>query len=270
MKKHFLKIFILLIISVLSDLKAQNYAGHFTNREGKIDIFIKNKEGSYEVDFTKDGAFRTASARETDGILQGFFVEQDSIPYSLNYQDGKIFFTSGAYHVVLSKITHEERQIPVAYDAPIRKKMLEIPYPSGKRVFNTSGDFSFNLPDESWDFVENEGLITLQKEDLKGFVKIIPHEIASIEDARNSFIISDLYPGKFELASTEMKYGKQGVFRTYTGFDTDNRKVEFHLLTLVALEGKGIHIISGAHHNDYKPNYEIWNKMIANSFEFTK
>ena len=148
--------------------------------------------------------------------------------------------------------------------------MPGIPYPTGKRVFNSTSDFSFNLPDENWDFIENESVITLQKEEQKGFVKIISHDIQTLQEARNQFKISDLYPGRFDISSAVIQYGKRGFFRTYSGFDTDNRKVEFNLLTLVALSGKGVHIISGAHHNDYKPDYEIWCKMVANSFEFTK
>lgn len=267
----FLQIFILFIISnLVSGQQRQNYAGHFIDRNGKLDLVIKDNGTDFEIDCTKDGVFGNGQAVQTDGILQGFFTTPDTVFFSILYQEAKFLFSSGAYHVTLSKADNLEFEAPNAYDYPTRKKILEIPYPSGKRVFNTSSDFSFNLPDENWDFVENDGIITLQKEELRGFIKIIPNDIETLDDARNKFKINDLYPGKFDLSSMTVPYGKRGFFRTYAGFDTDNRKVEFNLLTLIALAGKGVHIISGAHHNNYKPDYEIWCKMIANSFEFTK
>jgi hypothetical protein len=271
LKKYFLQIFILFIIgSFVSAQDRQNYAGHFIDRNGKLDVLIKDTGYNFDVDFTKDGAFSKGQAVQEDGLLKGFFLTPDTVHFTILFQEGQLFFSSSTYHIALSRADNLEYQTPKSYDHVSRKKVLEIPYPNGQRVFNSSGDFSFNLPDETWDFIENDGIMTLRKEELKGFFKIISNDIQSIEDARNQFKISDLYPGKFDLVRSEVQYGKRGTFRTYAGFDMDNRRVEFHLLTLVALGGKGVHILSGAHHNDYKPDYEIWCKMVANSFEFTK
>jgi hypothetical protein len=270
-KKSFFSIFILFITSSLAvGQDRQSYTGHFVDRNGKLDLLIKETGNYFDIDFIKDGAFSKGQAVQEDGLLKGFFLTPDTIPFSILFQEGQFFLSSSTYHVALSRVDNLEYKTPKSYDYSTRKKVLEIPYPDGVRVFNSTGDFSFNLPDENWDFVENDGILTLRKEAFKGFLKIIPNDIPSIEDARNQLKINDLYPGRFDLLRSEIQYGKRGTFRTYAGFDTDNRRVEFHLLTLVALGGKGVHIISGAHHNDYKPDYEIWCKMVANSFEFTK
>lgn len=270
-KKYFLQIFILFIISNLAvSQEQQSYAGHFVDRNGRLDLLLRDNGSFFEVDFTKDGAFFKGQASEEDGFLKGFILTPDTVSFSILFQEGQFFLSSSTYHIALSRADNSEYKTPKSYDYVARKKIVEIPYPTGVRVFNSLGNFSFNLPDENWDFVENDGIVTLRKEELKGFLKVVPNDISSIEEARNSFKINELVPGRFDLLRSETEYGKQGIFRTYSGFDTDNRKVEFHLLTLIALGGKGVHILSGAHHNDYKPDYEIWCKMVANSFEFTK
>ncbi len=269
--KYLLYSILLLGMNVVSAQKIHSYAGHFIDRDGRTDLIIRDNGSTFEVDLTKDGGYNIGHAHQKDGILYGFFTTgKDSTAFNILMQETTLLLTSNGYHLALNKADDYEYEAPSSYDFPAPKVAMEIPYPSGNRVYSQSGKISFNLPDDSWDFTEQDGVFNLEKEGVKGYLRIVPHEIATINFARKYFNIKDLYPGKIDLVSAEMEYGKRGVFRTYAGFDAENRNIKFHIMTIVGLEGNGVHILSGSHSNYYKKDYELWCKMIANSLEFTK
>jgi hypothetical protein len=269
MKKNTL--YILLIISQLGFSQSKNsYAGHFIDRDGRTDLIIKDNGSNFEVDVTKDGAYRSGLAKQEAGILYGFFLEgKDSVGFNIVFQEKELILTANSFHLILNKADDFEYEAPTSYEYPTKKIAVNVPYPNGNRIFNSTGTYAFTTPDPEWEATEDDGIFILKKEQFRGFLKIIPHEIPTIVSARNQFNINDLYPGKYEIKSFEKEYGQRGVFRSFTGYDNENRMMKFHVLTLVSLEGKGVHIICGSHSNDFKKEFEIYTKMIANSFEFT-
>ncbi len=265
-----IKLFLPLLLTISQCLfaqKTQSYAGHFVDREGHTNLIIKDNGSTFEVDLTKDGGYHNGHARQKDGILDGFFTyEKDTTSFNILMQENTLLLTSQGYHLTLNKADDYEYEAPTSYDFPVKKVVLEIPFPTGNRMFSNNGKIAFNLPDENWEATEQDGVFILQKEGARGWLKVFPHDIKTMNEAHNHFNINELYPSKIELVQ-KTDYGKRGIFRTYKGLDNDNQNIKFHLLTIVGLEGRGVHIFSGSHLNYFKNDYEIWAKMIANSLE---
>jgi hypothetical protein len=267
----YLSILICFCSTIIFAQRKFNYAGHFTDREGRVDLIIKDYVDTFSVDFIKDGGYNFGKAIHDGGVLKGVFInEKDTMPFMILPQEEELIITSDAYHLVLNKADDFEEEAPVYAVEKKAKKALEIPYPTGARAFAANTFFSFNLPNENWDYTDNEGIISLQNEDMKGFFKIIPHDLATIDFIRKNFDLKTIFPGKYEVVSAEFEYGKQGIFKSYEGYDAENKFVKFHVLSLVALHGGGVHIVAGARNAFYNDNYEIWVKSVANSFEFSQ
>ena len=269
-KKIMLPVFLLFTNCLLSQSNLQ-FAGHFVDRDGRVNLVSRFNGKLYEIEVTKDGFFQSGLASMKNNMLEGYFREKkDSVFFSIKYFEDELILKSNGYYLTLVPTHDLENELPTKRASAVRKKEVIVPFPDGQRVFIDTR-FAFNLPDDSWEYSDENDYITLKSNTFKGFFKIVPHQISTVAYVKNQFSITALFPGKFEPASAAIDYGKQGIFRTYTGFDAENQKITFHVVTLISLDGGGVHIICGARQNYYKSEqFEIWAKMIANSFEINR
>ncbi len=269
MKKKPYSLLIALLFSLPIVAQQRTFTGVFINREGLLEIVsMFNAQGNYALEIIKSGERIQAEAKDIGGgNLEGIMPRgKEKIPFNINYEKGFYFFVAENASVPLTQ--HVEEYNKVERKA-LKKNYTDHRFATGARVFDAEGTFAFNLPTDEWTYQADEGVFSLQKEDLMGWIKIYPHQIPTLEEAKQpEAVAAFIAGGHFEEAILPSPYGKLSFTRHYKGTDPQGRQMRFLILSVVSPEGGGLHIIAGAPAGKYEGSYERNAKVIADSVEF--
>lgn len=261
----------LLLLYFFNNLVAQQstFSGLFTNRDGLLEVISTVTPQGYQLDIIQEGERLQAEAKDIGGgNIEGTFVrEKEKINFKINYENGYYFFVTTDSAIPLTQQTEiAESNKPIVVE---KKKYTDHRYATGARIYDGEHNFAFNLPDEDWNYSNNNGIFSLQKPALEGWIKVIPHDLGSLEDAKDEKSIYDfLNPGNYEATMNPTTYGRLSLIRQFQGTDAQGRQLRFFIMTIVSLDGGGLHVISGAHASKFEPAYERYGKVILDSVEF--
>jgi hypothetical protein len=255
----------------LSSLFAQQktFTGVFVNREGHLEVIsMFGTQGNYNLDIVKDGERFQGEAKDIGGgNLEGVFQRnKEKVTFNINYEKGFYFFNCENASIPLVQHNEAPRNLNKVVTT---KSYTDHRYATGARVYDAEGHFAFNLPTEDWSYTLDDNTYNLQKEDFNGWLKVFPHELQTLDDAKDPSAVKDFVSiGNFIEAITPSNYGKLSYIRQYKGTDPQGRQMKFLILTIVSPNGGGLHIISGAHASKFEAAHERYAKIIADSIEF--
>jgi hypothetical protein len=247
------------------------FSGHFINRDGIIELIsMLNGQGNYAIEIIKEGERFEGEAKDIGGgNIEGNYLKKnkEKVAFSINYENG-FYFLSSENAIIPLLLIMEEGATSTSRKVE-KKNYIDHRFATGQRVFHSNGKFAFNLPDDEWSFSANDEVFDLNKESLSGWIRIFPHDLASLQEATlDENVAPFLQGGHFELISNPIFYKKLSYLRLYSGLDPQNRQVKFYIMTMVSPYGGGLHIIAGALSGKFEPAYERYMKVIADSVEF--
>lgn len=245
------------------------FVGEFSG--AGLSLSLRNESDVYSGTATFEGQTLQVSAQKlSDNVITGTYTLQGlQHPFQAQVTGDQMILVAGGEQYQLARQSARASSSATAATQPSQAGKAKVNFKPGE-VGEPSLGFKFTPP-EGWSPNQLQGGYLLGSQTQKGFVLILPHQYATLDELRAAAHegLQDENGTMLHLEGEIESFGENGIAVNFAGL-VEWQKAKARAIGLLSPHGGGVTIIAAVEEQSFGPEYVQLAEQVANRMTFFK